>query len=73
LQEAVESLTEISNLDMRKTTQMLMEKVIEKPSKTRRLLGQLFFQMLKTRMLTTEDIIGGYVAGVIKTCDQKVT
>ena len=60
LQDARESIAEISHLDWSVLVMTMLEKLVEKAGKTRKLLGQLLFDMIKERQMSLEDLTKGW-------------
>jgi len=59
LQDARESISEISHLDHSVLVMTLLEKLVEKAGKTRKLLGQMLYDMIKDRQMSIDDLIKG--------------
>ena len=61
VQEAKESIVELMGLDYVQLVTTLLEKLVEKPPKTRHLLGQLLMMLVADKIITTADLIKGSV------------
>lgn len=59
LQDARESITEIGHLDHSMLVQTMLEKLVEKAGKTRKLLGQMLYDMIKEHEMSLDALIKG--------------